>query len=455
MSPLAFVADWLGDETLYSWCARFHLVCGNGSARHTSAVLFGGEHAVREREAPLRLQHFVDVTHGSLGSVESILRTRTAIGLYWPFIDTRRRENLRTSFERASGSSWVTQIGMPASALTARELRYCPECVVEDCTSIGIPRWRLPHQLSCAHVCLDHAAPLAVCRIKASTWLLPPRSGASIGLQVHGALSAEARQVLQRLAYLAWKCIGVDAIDLSLVRAAVLHRLREEGVSSWQFPLDETRLASWFRNTSLARSIRDLKAAPDRLDRGVWVHALLRRRREEHPVLWLMLWCATHTEESPEALTASFVTPAMCPVVWDERGQGCLWSPPRVALPPNVMDLIVRSGSLKRAAGALGISVFTLRRQLELEGCHGGEFFGRAWAEQRREEALEAVREYVARKPGCSRTAVHRDCKAAVAWLERNAKEDLVRLLSKIPERRPRQQALFPGGHLPDPEERR
>ena len=442
MASLAFVPGWQGDETLYSWCSRFHLVCGNGSARTTSALLFGGEHAVRERDAPSRLQQFVDVTEGNLGSAESILRTRTALGLYWPFMHFRRREQLRNDFARDQGSGWVTRIGMPASALAASALRYCDECVAGDFATVGIPRWRLAHQLSCAHVCLDHGSPLRTLKLKASKWLLPPRSDSSASRRKRDALSPEASRVLQRLAHLAWKCIGVDAIELDLVRAAVMDRLRESGISNWQFPVDEARLANWFRSTALARSIRALHSAPGPLDRGLWVHALLRRRREEHPVLWLMLWCAAHADDSLNALTSGFITPSMCPVIWDEQGQGCLWSSPRVALPPDVMNLILRSGSLKSAASALRISVFTLRRHLELEGCHGGKFFGRARAVQRRGEALGVIHGYVASHPGCSRTAVHRDCKAAVAWLDRHAKEDLARLLSTIPERRPRQQDL-------------
>ena len=449
MAALAFVPDWHGDETLYSWCARFHLVCGNGSARRTSAVLFGGEHAVRERDAPLHMAYFVDATQGALGSVESILRTRTAVGLYWPFMHPRRREHLRHEFEGKPSSGWVTRIGMPASALAPRDLRYCDECVIDDCTTAGIPRWRLAHQLTCAHVCLDHGTPLRMLKHKASTWLLPPRIQAPIARGTDDRFPPVADRALHRLAHLASKCIGLEAIDIERIRCAVLHRLRASGIACWQFPVDQARLAEWFRTTDLARSLLDVQSSPVHLALGLWVHALLRRRREEHPVLWLLLWCATHADESLEALTSGFVEPSACPVIWDEHGQGCLWSNPRFALPPNVMDRIVRAGSLKRAASELGISVFTLRRHLELEGCHGGLFFGRVRASLQRQEAIDVIRDYVARHPGCSRTAVHRECKAAVAWLDRNAKDDLVRLLSTIRECRPRQRDLpLDGGCL-------
>ncbi|WP_018914199.1 TniQ family protein [Thiomonas sp. FB-6] len=443
MSSLAFVPSWQGDETLYSWCARFHQVCGNGSARRTSSVLFGGEHAVRERDAPMHLRHFVDATHGALGSVESILRTRTATGLYWPFLHPHRREQIRTYFEGTSGSGWVTRIGMPASAIAARDLRYCDECVLKDVSAIGIARWRLAHQLICAHVCLDHGNPLRTLKVKASTWLLPPAAKAAMGATEEVAWSPVVGRILQRLAHLAWACIGVDAIELDLVRSAALHGLRTAGVASWQFPVDGARLARWFRGTDLARAMRDAQPSQSRIADGLWVHALLRRRREEHPVLWLMLWCAIHPEHSLGALTSGFLAPAASTEIWDERGQGCFWSAPRFALPPNVMELILSHGSLKCAAKALGISVVTLRRHLELEGCRGGQFIAEAHASQRRHEALEAIRQYVTQHPGCSRTAIHRDCKAAVAWLGRYAKEDLVQLLATIPERRPRQLDLL------------
>ena len=332
---------------------------------------------------------------------------------------------------------------MPASALAARELRYCDACVGEDLSNFGAPRWRLAHQLSCAYVCPEHGIVLSSLRRKVSTWLLPPRGDAATRLPGGTVRPAVAAESLQRLAHLALKCVGVDAIEIDLVRAAVLHRLRQEGIARWHFPVDEARVAGWFRGTDLARALRCMPSTAARLADGAWVHPLLRRRREEHPVLWLMLWCATHPEYRVDALTSGLLEPAASPVTWDERGQGCLWSTRRFALPPGVGDLIARSGSLKQASRSLGISVFTLRRHLELEGCHGREFFGEMRTSQRREDALEVIRQYRSLNPGCSRTAVHTDCKAAVTWLARNAKEDLARVLAAIPERRPRQLDLL------------
>lgn len=443
MGELGFVPDWEEDETLYSWCARFHHICGNGSARHTSAALFGTEHAVREHDAPAQLGHFVEATHGTLGSVETILRARTVAGQFWPFIGDARQSELRKLFVQGSSSGWTSLMGMPASGLITRSLRFCPKCVRADGAAGKVPRWRMAHQLAGGVACMDHGCMLIGVTVRASRWVLPPNA-ADVASRRYDAVEATARDrvALQTLAALAWRCIGVERVDLAATRDVILQALREQGISSWKHPLDRDRVTRWFRGTRLAAALRRLQTRERLLADGVWVHDLLRRRRGEHPLLWLTLWCAANSGQSVHDLAQGLLFPCSRPVTWDISGQGCIWPASDVALPASVDQVILQANSLKQAAKELGISVLTLRRQLEILGCHGGNFRGAARAHELRMGAISKIENFMRIHPTCSRTDVHHACKAAVAWLGRHAPEELTTLLLAIPERRPRQLLL-------------
>jgi len=440
-TALPFIPDWQGDETLYSWCARYHFVCGNASAKSTAAALFGQVHAVKEIDAPLN-RYFMEATRGLLGTVEHILRTRTATGLFWPFLPSTRRESIRMHFRLPERSMWATLMSMTASPMTLRVLRYCPECAAGDMKDIGITRWRLAHQLIGAYVCLDHSTLLRRVLIRRSAWLLPQTTAGDEGPGSVGRIPSASVTALRRLAFLTWACVGVDEIQLETLREVVSTRLREMGVTSWLFPLNASRLANWFAQTGLALALRNLGPSEHKFSQGAWVHELLRRRRGEHPLMWLALWTAIHADDPLDSVEQGFLSPLVRPVVWDEFGQGCLWSNPRFTLPPAVKVTIQEAGTLKQAANTLGITVHALRKQLEKEGCRGGDFFRPDRTRQRHQQALYAIARYIEVHPKCSRTDIHHACKADVSWLGRHAHDDLMRALAVIPERRSQQLEL-------------
>ena len=442
MPSLAYIPAWEGDETLYSWCARFHQVCGNGSARNTAATLFGAEHAVRERVAPFHIDHFVRRTHGALGAEEELLRTRTAIGLYWPFLSEQRRARMREHFQAGRGTGWVTLIGMPASALSARGLRYCECCLTQDLKDGRPPRWRLPHQLAGVVVCLDHGVGLRTIHNSPAVWLLPPDShGCAEGDASSHALQSIHGE-LRRLARLAWSCIGEETIEVSAIREIAIGRLRELGASNWMVPLDRTKISNWFRSEPISTALKSLETPEARLSGGEWIHDLLRRRREEHPLLWMILWCALHASESEEFLARRFVSARTQPAAWDAQGQGCLWPTADATLPASAAALIRAAPTLKAAAKALGVSALTLRRQLQAIGSAGGEFHAPLKREQQRLQAIARVRRYLREHPRCSRTDIHRACKGDVVWLGRHEPEELRRILSEVPNTRAKQLSL-------------
>lgn len=434
---LAFLPTWRGDETLYSWAAGFHAICGNGSARDTGAVLFGVEHACREYEAPTNLHHFADATGGYLGCVEALLLTRSAIGLFAPFLSPARRSVLTSRMAAKDGPGWRALFGMPASGLDdTKSLRFCATCIHDDMIAWGLPRWRLPHQLSGAWVCLDHGLVLQSMKSGSSIWQLPPQT---IKQPASCDLDSGQKERLIGLATLAWRIVGVEQLDVEAIRQSVLTALREQAVTGWAHPLDSKRLSSWFADSPLSAWLRTVDLQMHSLASGLWIHDLLRDRRGDHPLKWMLLWCTLFAVDA--ANQSRFLDPASAPH-WDSYGQGQIWGVSGDSVPADIQRIVAEAPTLEEAAHSLGMSRIALRRRLAELGTNPRAFRLSLSEGKRRLHAVDEIGAYIARNPDCSKSDIHRDCKAAVSWLRAHDSATLVTVLNNVEGRRPQQLRL-------------
>lgn len=414
---LAYIPDWRADETLYSWVAGFHATLGNGSARDTGTMLFGARHACKERDAPTNLQHFVDVTDGTLGSVQSLIRTRSPIGLFIPFLPEHRQRILDDRFCKPDGIGWRTLCGMPASCLAApHSLHYCEVCVAEDIARWGLPRWRLPHQLVGSWICLEHGCALRTFQSTASQWHLPPTEPLAHSTQPFAPGQVEA---LRGMAMLAMRLIGSAPLDIESIRQAVLVGLRDQGITTWTYPLDASQLASWFSQDPIAAWLRASSGPWHPLASGTWIHALLRNRVGDHPLKWMLLWSALFADADPAFSHQRFLDPEATPH-WDPSGQGSIWGTSSSALPLDIQKIIREAPTLKDAASSLGLTVHTLRRRMAELGTNARVFRFDTSLEHRRSRAVTSISTYIESHPKCTRADIHRDCKAAVSWIRAN-----------------------------------
>lgn len=439
VEELAYIPAWRSDETLYSWISGFHAVHGNGSARDTGALLFDSEHACRDRDAPRNLHHFASVTRAALGDVRSLLLTRTPIGLFAPFLSASRQQALTEQMKSPTGPGWRLLCGMPASGLhDTGAMHYCEDCVANDVATWGLPRWRLPHQLPGSWVCLDHGRELRSLRTEASQWILPPIDRSTAPLPALEPAQAEA---LKRIATLASKLVGSDTLDVSAIRQAILVGLRDHGVTTWLHPLDNDHLSAWFAGSPISEWLRRSNGPWQRLASGDWIHDLLRNRVGDHPLKWMILWCTLFADQDSAARDRRFMDPVSSPY-WDASGQATIWGATPPSLPADIHDVIANAETLREAADTLGIAVTTLRHRLADLGTNPRAFRQDANYEQRRQRAVDAIREYISAHPNCSRADVHRDCKAAVSWIRSNAPEAFERAVESMGDQRSRQMTL-------------
>lgn len=166
-------------ETLYSWCARYHRLSGNPTARQTSRQLFGSPHAGLRHDFPDHLDRFQKNTAGTLGTSDDLIDNRTIFGLHKPFLDEKIISVAVHSMRTSSGRSVKVILGFAASQLgVAVPLKLCPACIQEDIEQHQTSWWHLEHQYPAVRVCRRHMHLLSVAKDKlhipfVKDWLLP------------------------------------------------------------------------------------------------------------------------------------------------------------------------------------------------------------------------------------------------------------------------------------------
>jgi len=331
-----FAWGWLEDETLFSWCARFHRCCP-WPARVTARELFGASGAVKARTAPAGIDHFVRATNGMLGDAVAILKTRTVTGLYAALA---AGQNV-TSGQMSCGTQKYGSLTEP---------RYCANCLREHRKIHGCGLWRMDHQLPGVAVCTDHGEPLHWVRQARFAWHLPEDLPAS---PPHFACTAEiqsqfmASKVINGLFYSA----GADVRALIRTCLALLceHYRVLDGKR-----LDPARLEADWARSHLGRWVA--REAPAlRCCRPGWIADMLRgRRSERNPVRWAYL--AAFLKElgvtEPDDLFAKQRSP---------DGQIGLWGS-ECGVSGAVLEAFACSSSLAEAARSLNVAACTVRR---------------------------------------------------------------------------------------------
>lgn len=173
---------WLPDETLFSLCSRYHAASGNQLAATTCSQLFGHRRQGAAHDFPARLDHFLSVTGGALGTVTSIVDEHTILPMYLRFASDKMVDATRSAAAQSSSGQLKFQLGLITSRFRANHpLKACHACMLEDTRQHITPYWHREHQLPGVWVCRRHGCWLLVSDLKATGvsrfgWLLPSPS---------------------------------------------------------------------------------------------------------------------------------------------------------------------------------------------------------------------------------------------------------------------------------------
>lgn len=226
--------SWLPGETLFSLCSRHHQLSSNHRASSTCQQLFGHRNQGSAHDLPSRIGHFVEVTRGQLGNVESIVRSHTVLPFYLPFAASAFESGVLATMAGTSIGSLKYQLGLLTSRFRANHpLKACPVCMSADRSRWGASYWHVQHQLPGVWVCPVHGELLVQSNLKASgvgrfQWLLPASSHMTLSASVPddiGALSS-----LGKLAIWLWSRPSATRFDPVRVLGAYRRALRDKGL---------------------------------------------------------------------------------------------------------------------------------------------------------------------------------------------------------------------------------
>jgi Tn7-like transposition protein D/TniQ len=172
----------LPDETLFSWCSRYHRLTANGHDRSTSIQLFGHHRAGTAHDFPARLNVLAARLEGALGTAADIIGQRTLLPFYLPFRSALLGREAQQALCGYGIGHIKYRLGLLTSGLgAAHPLKACPSCIRFDLSQYGWTYWHRTHQLPGIWLCPLHRTPLDVSPMKLNqvarcSWALPIRA---------------------------------------------------------------------------------------------------------------------------------------------------------------------------------------------------------------------------------------------------------------------------------------
>lgn len=293
-----FLPKLLPQETLYSWCSRYHRLSGNRLAGDTSLQLFGARTAGFWHDFPSRLAVLSAKTSGDLPDPRELALRHTLLGFYAPHRSQALMEEAVLAMSGESVRSLKFRLGLPASQVGAdHPLKACPACMAQDKAQYGHAIWRVEHQWPATWVCRSHGGLLVTCEARSKTrnhlqWVLPD-TVAPQDWKTAGERTEVGKAFLLKLAQ-----ITVDLTDQSTsldkigLRQTCLGRLQQR---NWLLESGRANLGS-IRAAFLleAVGVSDLPGlgfieAVNKADGGFLGQMLRKDRARKHPVKTLML----------------------------------------------------------------------------------------------------------------------------------------------------------------------
>ena len=178
---------WFPDETLYSICSRHHRLCDHQRVSETCNELAGMTRQDSAHNLPSGVQVLVSRTAGRLGTVDDIIRRRTILSFYLPFLDEPGEADVLRAASHGSVRELRDSLGLAKSIFRANPpLKACEICMGLDLERFGVAYWHLKHQIPGVSYCIDHEVMLGAWHPSRSEghgyqWILPSRLAVDFG----------------------------------------------------------------------------------------------------------------------------------------------------------------------------------------------------------------------------------------------------------------------------------
>lgn len=142
-------------------------------------ALFSERSSGIRHDFPSNLEYFQQVTRGHLGTLDDVLRFRTAFGFYAPFLSSAVARKVIDALTGRSRVSPRRILGLHKSGLVIHSpLKACQDCVKDQLQRFQFSYWKNWQQLPTVNVCIEHHRVLDIANDdvhlpETREWILP------------------------------------------------------------------------------------------------------------------------------------------------------------------------------------------------------------------------------------------------------------------------------------------
>lgn len=151
------LTGWLPDESLYSWCSRYHRTSCHRISQQTTEALFGSTKLLNAYGFPLRIDYLSEKYKAFVGPSENIIRLHTHLPFFLHFQENVKSSDLINALRGPSTRKINFQFDLLSRKFkTNFPLKACPLCMQYDHEEYGTAYWHLSHQLPGNWICKRH-----------------------------------------------------------------------------------------------------------------------------------------------------------------------------------------------------------------------------------------------------------------------------------------------------------
>lgn len=413
-------------ESLYSVCARAHILSNYSDARVTSTQLLGHRRGPFHHAVPFGLAHFDRASEGRFPATEELLRRYTILGAYLPLMSAIERfATIRRCSLSTGGPAQTVRKNFALQLARPQELRLCPGCVEEDLRSLSFCYWRVAHQMPGVWVCLVHSLPLFSApraSRKVAVWRSADHARSeSLQTPVFPATFEPLQRVAQCMAWL----VSQTSVTTHALAAMVRKRLFDDGFVKTEVKASRAEVSE-LQRLSMTLILSGATPFAGLLHKR-WIRDTLLDGRASDPVRWctLLAFCGdvSAAQLNRQLLAATARLPQRD--LFDEA-----YGPHRAHAPEEFYRAFTGPTSKTAAAKKLQISITQASSWL-----HRDPELRRHWrttALQVRNGAAQfTIAGYLRSNPQATRMQTIRSCLWAVRQLEANDPTLLVHLLPR------------------------
>lgn len=303
---MMFFPDPYPDEILYSTFARYHFYSGNKSYRDTLEELFGSGNIMPSVLFPSKIESVSRRIKNGKYLPDYLIQNHTLFPLYIQLQTFEKRQNLIKAIKHGDSEGLYASLGVAAGSICSKKhLYYCPVCVEEEVSNYNEAYFKRTHQIQGVFVCHIHRCLLReypvdyrkysrIGFIRLDHKVISNRVAYNIELPKdtdHFRISQAANYFLNH---------PLEEVSLEIIKQKYKELLYDRGLAKHSGQVNQLKLYEQFIDYYGSDFLKSLESFPQKDNGYCWLKVITRKiTRAIHPIrhILLILFLSNNVEE--------------------------------------------------------------------------------------------------------------------------------------------------------------